>query len=49
MIRSVTGPSNNASPPSICIPCIRLKKLVLAPVPTPDVGQMSYIANVNEP
>jgi hypothetical protein len=42
------GP-NNASPPSICIPFIRLKKPALASVPTPDVGQMSYITNVDEP
>jgi hypothetical protein len=48
MIRSVTGSSNNASPPSICIPFIRLKSPVLASVPTPDGAQMSDIANVNE-
>src|SRR5476651_599789 len=42
MIRSVTGSNNNASPPSICILCIRLKRPVLASVPTPDGAQMSY-------
>jgi hypothetical protein len=42
-------PSNQTSPPSICIPLIRLKKPVLGSVPTPDGAQLYYIANVNEP
>jgi hypothetical protein len=49
MIRSVTGCNNRASPPSICIPLIRLEKPALASVPTPDQARMSYTASVNEP
>jgi hypothetical protein len=49
MIRSATGSNRRASPSSIRIPFIRLKRPVLAPVPTPDRAQMSNIANVNEP
>ncbi|MEA2769811.1 MAG: hypothetical protein QOD93_2773, partial [Acetobacteraceae bacterium] len=44
-----TGSNSRASPPSICIPLIRLNKPVLASVPTPDGARMSYVANVNEP
>jgi hypothetical protein len=36
MIRSVTGAHNRASPVSICIPLIRLKKPALASIPTPE-------------
>jgi hypothetical protein len=38
-----------ASPASICIPLIRLKKPALATVPTPDRAGMSYPASANEP
>jgi hypothetical protein len=49
MIRSVNGSSNRASPPSICIPFIRLEKLAFSPVPTSDGTHMRYAASINEP
>jgi hypothetical protein len=50
MIRSATGCNNRASPSSICIPLIRLKKKpALASVPTPDRARMAYTASGDEP
>jgi hypothetical protein len=40
MTRWGAGPNNRASPTSLPIPLIRLKKPALAFVPTPDAAQM---------
>jgi hypothetical protein len=48
MIRPVTRPNNHASPSSIYIACIRLKKPALASVPTPGGGEC-YAASANKP
>jgi len=45
----VTGPSDRASPPSICIPCIRLEKLALKPLPTPGGAHVCNTASIDKP